>query len=90
MHEVKSSQVGGRKKYGVFKGSTRVGHWHTGPDSARTQCDRLNKQALTKPRNCICCGAEFQSTGPGHRMCKHCRASTAGIDVDSHPFTVPH
>ena len=36
-------------------------------------------QARSKMRGCLCCGAKFLSTGPGHRMCAFCRGRHSGL-----------
>lgn len=46
---------------------------------AEEALERLKRKAARKERNCITCGSYFMSDGPGHRMCKNCRASSSAI-----------
>lgn len=39
---------------------------------------KLPERARPRVRSCLCCGTEFASTGPGHRLCGVCRREDAG------------
>lgn len=38
------------------------------------EAEACQKKSLSKPRRCLCCGAEFMSAGPGNRLCSRCRS----------------
>lgn len=44
---------------------------------------KIGLKRKTRPRECLCCGATFQSEGPHHRMCERCRKQSAS------PFDTP-
>lgn len=42
-------------------------------DYLAANLDELHRKLKRGPRPCLCCIAEFISTGPGHRLCLTCR-----------------
>lgn len=42
--------------------------------------DRMERAQTARRRKCLCCGAEFLSEGPGHRLCARHRAIVGGYD----------
>jgi hypothetical protein len=34
---------------------------------------------VERPRICLLCGCEFNSTGPGNRICSNCKAKKAKV-----------
>ena len=52
---------------------------------AENKRDRMVAERQRRPRDCLCCGATFQSTGPGHRMCKLCRNAAGVVDPQMAP-----
>ena len=50
---------------------------HNGHVASRHEIANRN----AKKRPCISCGAIILSSGPGHRMCRDCRARAANYDL---------
>ena len=71
--------------YAVFDGKERVSGTFSNRDIALRAQDRMDVEAANakhaRNRPCLTCGTEFESTGPGHRMCGNCRATHAGLDA---------
>jgi hypothetical protein len=51
---------------------------------ARAQLGIIRKArrnlARLSARPCLCCRQSFESEGPGHRLCKRCRAVIGSVD----------
>jgi hypothetical protein len=63
--------------YAVFDGRRRV----SGPTrraDAEAARDRLEREATSRVRACLCCGAPFVSEGPHNRLCTACRSLDPG------------
>ncbi|WP_296763063.1 hypothetical protein [Sediminimonas sp.] len=77
------------RKYGygwaVFEGGKPVTPELSQKHLAENRRDRIAIERQRRPRNCLRCEAEFVSTGPGHRMCNHCRAVAGGVDPQMVP-----
>jgi hypothetical protein len=44
------------------------------PEQAQTAAERVLRRRARKRRNCLRCGKNFMSEGPGHRLCsERCR-----------------
>lgn len=70
--------------HAVYSGSTneRKTDFYPNPETARDRCDTLNrnqeKSNNRTRRNCMCCGAEFDSEGIHNRLCRRCGSSGSG------------
>jgi hypothetical protein len=71
--------------WAVFEGGKPVTPEVSTRHLAETKRDRLVAERQRRPRDCLRCGAEFLSTGPGHRMCNHCRQVAGGVDPQMVP-----
>ena len=71
--------------WAVFDGCLRLTPEVSTRHLAETKRDRVVAERQRRPRNCLRCGAEFLSTGPGHRMCNHCRQVAGGVDPQMAP-----
>ncbi|MGR3456049.1 hypothetical protein [Pseudooceanicola sp.] len=69
--EVRQTRLG----YAVFSGRDQVSRDFSCEYTACGAATRLEVRSRSKTRPCICCGDQFLSTGPGHRMCNLCRPS---------------
>lgn len=69
--------------YAVFEGGKRLSPEVSTRMLAEGHLERLQRERspATKPRKrpCIRCRQEMISTGPGYRMCDHCRRFGAGL-----------
>lgn len=45
------------------------------PRSLPDDCTKTSAGDVPKTRHCLRCGAEFQSTGFGDRICRRCKGS---------------
>lgn len=55
-------------------------------EQAQSRADRLNREARSRERRCMCCAATFLSEGPHNRMCDRCRRSETASASDSDAF----
>jgi hypothetical protein len=56
-------------------------------DQAMTAVEHVIAVLRTKDRQCITCGRDFRSSGPGHRMCGPCR-ETATSPLEPYALTM--
>ncbi|HGG04494.1 MAG TPA: hypothetical protein ENK28_03465 [Aliiroseovarius sp.] len=69
----------GRSWCVVTSDGTIVSRHFTCRDYAIMEIERLKQAKKARPRNCLCCGAEFTSEGAHNRMCMDCRKQTEGM-----------
>lgn len=50
-----------------------------GAAHAWAMAERIARLMRVRVRPCLCCGGDFVSTGPGHRMCGRCRLLDEGL-----------
>lgn len=78
MHEIKVERSRERRQYRALHRITGevLSTWQGSPDQALT-AGEARLRAMKQPRKirkCLRCGAEFESSGPGHRLCSdRCR-----------------
>ncbi|QPM89128.1 hypothetical protein [Pseudooceanicola algae] len=66
---------GSRDGWAVFEGPRQLTRGYSCEYTAHSAATRLERQRRQKTRNCLCCGGQFLSDGPGNRMCNPCRNS---------------
>lgn len=65
---------GSGQAHAIYLGKTRISRFYSGNTAAIAAMRGV--EARLRPvmtRGCLSCGERFNSTGPGHRMCKPCR-----------------
>lgn len=63
-----------KESYRVFRGETPVSGLNY-REHAEQILTGIQRHHAARERGCLCCGARFRSTGPGHRLCDDCRAA---------------
>lgn len=66
---------GSGQAFAVFDGKRQVSRIFTTWASAAPKANRLEREARSARRDCLCCGVPFLSLGRGHRLCARCRRS---------------
>ena len=78
LSEIKVERDRARRQYRAYHRGTGepLSTWQGSPDQALTAGEAKLRE-LRQPRKvraCLRCGAQFESTGPGHRLCsERCR-----------------
>ncbi len=69
------SLIGSGHSVAIYRGAERVSRFYQHRDAATARMNALEAISLITARPCLCCGARFNSTGKGHRLCSTCRAA---------------
>lgn len=66
--------VGPAKSLYIMRGTTRLAGPIAGHSNAIAALPGIERRLTPiTARPCLCCGARFNSTGKGHRLCTPCR-----------------
>ena len=62
-----------------YRGNERVTPFRSRPEQAAQLIEKLNHATQVKERDCMCCGARFESEGKHNRLCSTCRTRNRGL-----------